>query len=658
MTDNANQMLDIQQAAQSLLKHDIGQLQVIPALAIKLINLSDNKKNSAPELIRLIESEPTLADKIINNVNSIAFPIFLKIKSIEQATKILGHSNIKQIALNQLIYNKLIYHKANFEFEQISFWQHCLYVATLSRTIATALNHNNPGEIYIAGLLHDIGKLILETYSKLTYSNFIRSCKKDNIELSHYAEHDFFGLSHTEMGFVFCQHWHLPEFIMASTFCHHDIPDGTNPFAKYKDDIAIINLANYIASMQGIGSTTAHCMPTLEPEVINLLDMEKININKILSNVDIEMQNTCAFFDIKYPDLDLLRATLVKTAVLPRKNDMQEHFLPGNISISSLTIPHRSLNPDIIIPATLKAIQEGFHFERLIMLDINPKQRSLETSYCWPISLTKSSLHHFNIKLDALPDVLLSKLRERKAVIINNHHEENRVLLEPLRVDEFLLIPIVSDNRLVALLYADNYLNHNTIDSLCITQIEPIIHELGIALANAKCFIQQRNKAELDALTGLSNSQRLTAFLNNTFKLNMQQLSQIAVGFIDIDYFKQFNDSCGHQIGDEAIIMVAQIMRSLTRPGDFVGRYGGDEFVFVLQSTDKQGARSYAERIRLEVEQQGKILSRQFHEHKITISVGVSLFHKEINSPDKIISAADRAMYKAKQQGRNCVVII
>lgn len=99
-------------------------------------------------------------------------------------------------------------------------------------------------------------------------------------------------------------------------------------------------------------------------------------------------------------------------------------------------------------------------------------------------------------------------------------------------------------------------------------------------------------------------------------------------------------------------------MRSLTRPSDFIGRYGGDEFVFVLQSTDKKGVYSYAERIRLEVEQQGKILSRQFLGHEITISIGVSLYHQEYNSSDKIISAADTAMYRAKQKGRNCVVIV
>ncbi|SMG64731.1 diguanylate cyclase with GAF sensor [methanotrophic bacterial endosymbiont of Bathymodiolus sp.] len=377
-----------------------------------------------------------------------------------------------------------------------------------------------------------------------------------------------------------------------------------------------------------------------------------------MNNVDNEMQHACAFFGVTFPNLYKLRATLVESAILSSLDQGQSHTLPGNISINSLTIPHTSLDPDQIVPATLTAIQQDFHFDRLIMLNINPKQRNLEATYSWPESLKDNSLQHFNIKTDLLPKALLHNLRERKAVIINSSHKENKILLEPFKVDEFLLLPIVSNDRLVALLYADNHNSLRLMDPQCIEYITPIIHELGIALANAQLFIQEKNRAELDSLTGLSNSRMLTEILNNSFKLSLAQLKHIAVGFIDIDNFKKFNDTCGHQVGDEALIMVAQIMRSLTRPGDFIGRYGGDEFVFVLQSTNKKGVYSYAERIRLEVEQQGKLLSRQFLGHEITMSIGISLYHQEFNRYDKIISTADMAMYRAKQKGRNCIVII
>ncbi|GFO71954.1 two-component system, cell cycle response regulator [Bathymodiolus japonicus methanotrophic gill symbiont] len=657
MSKNINPHIALHQTTSSILKHDVDHLQVIPLLAIKLLRLNRDNTNRAAELSTLISSEPALAEKVLSNVNSVVLLHYQKIKSIKQAILILGDSGVRQIALNQLIYNKLIYHKANFDFDQLFFWHHCLFVATLARTIATSLNYKDPDLMYSAGLLHDIGKIILETHAKNNYSDFIRH-GRDGLDLSLQSEQSFFGLNHAEIGFVFCQQWKIPKPITAGVYCHHTMPDDHSHFADCKLEIAIISLANYIASVQGIGSTTAKYSPLLHPEVLNQFDIETIDIKELLNIVDNEMQNTCAMFGIKSPNLYKIRASLVETAIHCSWHVQHTNSLPGNISVKSLTIPHKSLDPDEIIPATLAAIQQYFHFERLIMLNINPKQRNLETTYNWPASLKDSSLQHFNIPMDVLPNTLLGNLRERKAVIINSNHPENKILLEPFKVDEFLLLPIVSNDRLVALLYADNHLSCRLMDPQCITYIAPIIHELGIALANAQSFILERNRAELDSLTGLSNSRKLSEFLSNLFRQDISQLSQIAVGFIDIDFFKQFNDSCGHQVGDEALVMVAQIMRSLTRPGDFIGRYGGDEFVFVLQSTDKKGVYSYAERIRLEVEQQGKTLSRQFLGHEITISVGISLFHQEFNSYEKIISAADTAMYQAKQQWRNCVVIV
>ena len=130
------------------------------------------------------------------------------------------------------------------------------------------------------------------------------------------------------------------------------------------------------------------------------------------------------------------------------------------------------------------------------------------------------------------------------------------------------------------------------------------------------------------------------------------------MGFADIDRFKLFNDSCGHQAGDDALKIVADILRNLTRPGDFIGRYGGEEFLFVLKNTDEAGAYGYAERIRSEVERRGKIMSQRFDGHLLTVSIGVSLYNRHYTHYADMIEAADQAMYRAKSEGRNRIVIL
>lgn len=660
MTENVNHASAISEAANLILKHKVDSLQVIPAVAIKLLRLTSDENAKVGDLSHIIETEPTLAAKVLRNVNSAAFALSHKITSIKRAVSILGFSSVRQLALNQLFFNKLINHREKREFDQLFYWQHCLFVATLSRIIATALNHKDPDLIYTAGLMHDIGKIVFETHGKVSYSDFILACKDDE-QSTVKGEHDFFGLNHAEMGFVFCQQWGIPEQVSAIVYCHHDFPDSDSSFSKYINDISIVNFANYIAWMQGIGSTTVYNPPELHPDVSKNLNLEKLDLESILSRVDEEMQNTREFYGIQFPNLNKLRTTLIETALLVsyqnKRSDNVEN-LSDKVSINSITTPHKSLIADEIIPWTLDVIKQDFDFNRVVMLNINSKSRSLEAAYACPETEDKSVLQAFNIKIDMLPKPILNSLRIRESIIIEDSEPLNHEILERFQVDVFLMAPILSHNRLVGLLYIDNYINKEPIELNVLSQLSPIVHELGVALANAKRFELEKKRAEVDALTGLLNKRMVIDYLTATFQLDQQQLNRVAVGFIDIDHFKKFNDTCGHQAGDDVLKIVAQIMRTLTRPSDFIGRYGGEEFVFVLHDTDKKGAFCYAERIRKEIERKGKILSQRFQQHELTISIGVSLYNKKYADHGAIIEAADMAMYTAKKKGRNCVVLI
>jgi len=658
MSEKAKQSA-INKAANLILKHKVDTLQVVPAVALKLLRLTSDETASVADLSQLIETAPSLAAKVLRNVNSAAFALSHKITSIKRAVNFLGFSAVRQLALNQLLYNKLIDQRSKNEFNQLLYWQHCLFVATLSRAIAVATRHEDPDLIYCAGLMHDIGKIVFETHGKVTYSDFLLACRADE-QSSLRGERDFFGLNHAEIGFVFCQQWDIPEQIAAIIYCHHDLPKEGTSFAKYKADIAIVNFANYVAWMQGLGSSCVNSAPELHEQVSSYLDIGALDLDSLLSQVDAEMKHTREFYGIEFPSANTLRATVIETALLltnynKTKESPKRQF--ENISVASLTVPHKSLDPDEIIPWTLSAIKADFDFERLILLNVKSKQRSLVATYSCPDSIDKVSLQQFSITLDALPKSIINSLRERKAIIVNAKKSGNKDILQQFQVDEFLIVPVLSHNRLVSLLYIDNGDKKQLITKNDIAQITPIVHELGVALANAKRFELEKQRAEIDSLTGLLNKRMVTEYMTALFDLNKDQLQQVAVGFIDIDFFKKFNDTCGHQAGDDVLKIVAQIMRTLTRPSDFIGRYGGEEFVFVLHDTSVKGASCYAERIRLEIERKGKILSQRFKGHELTISIGVSLYDQNFTSYNQLIEAADSAMYTAKHKGRNCVVV-
>jgi diguanylate cyclase (GGDEF) domain len=245
-----------------------------------------------------------------------------------------------------------------------------------------------------------------------------------------------------------------------------------------------------------------------------------------------------------------------------------------------------------------------------------------------------------------------------KAVIVNAELEPNNLIIQRLKTKEFIAIPVLHHNHLVGMLYADNSLSRQPMQEQLLPEIMPVAYELGIAMYNAQQYGQEKKYAQLDHLTQLFNKRMITNFLTETFQEAPSKLATIAIGFIDIDKFKLLNDTCGHQTGDDALKIVADILRDSTRPGDFIGRYGGEEFLFVLKNTTETGAHGYAERIRSEIERRGKIMSQRFHGQIITVSIGISMYSKQFSNYTDMIEVADQAMYRAKNEGRNRIVLL
>jgi diguanylate cyclase (GGDEF)-like protein len=163
--------------------------------------------------------------------------------------------------------------------------------------------------------------------------------------------------------------------------------------------------------------------------------------------------------------------------------------------------------------------------------------------------------------------------------------------------------------------------------------------------------------SSLDALTGIANRGRFDAALRQEWRRAVRDESPLSLVFCDIDYFKRFNDTYGHQAGDECLVRVAQALdEALARPGDVAARYGGEEFVGLLVDTAPEGARTIAERIRarvfgLRIEHRSSSVAPY-----LTVSLGVATVRpRAADRPDSLVDLADRALYAAKQGGRNRV---
>lgn len=643
-----------------VLAKKIEHLQLIPEAAVKLLQLTHDENADIRDLIKIIETEPALASQILKTVNSAAYGLRKATESIQRAITLLGFNVIRNIAISLLLYNKLIKNKEHKAFNLLFFWQHCLFVATLSRKIALHLNHPDPDLVYTAGLLHDIGKLVLENYGVISYSAFIDEYG-DSEQPVLQSERSFYGVTHTQVGYVFCQDWGLPEVISAVAAYHNSSNYDSHP---YRLEIAIVAFADYIAWIQGIGSFPRLIPISLAEVISKILPLQNLDLVKLLDQIDNEMREISQFYCLEFPSQQQLRANLVQTFIeLGQHKPKQDTTSASNhlqhtesVSfLSSLTIPHQSLDPSVFVPQTLKAIQEIFQFDRVFMLNMAARQRSLVAKYCWPESLADPP---FEIKVESLSGDLLDCLRNLQANIISDKFKKNHKLLKQVGVHEFIAVPILRDNRLTAILYADNQHSKIPLNAAILPHLTPIAFELGSALCNAKRFEQEKSKAKIDPLTCLNNKRMLIEFLEDLFCSNPKRLNKVAIGFLDIDHFKNLNDDCGHQVGDIALKVVADILRDITRRGDFVGRYGGEEFLFVLHDTSSSGAYQYAERIREMIEAKGLALKNRFKNHALTVSIGIVMHHPKYKNYQDLVAAADKAMYQAKLSGRNKVIAL
>jgi diguanylate cyclase len=164
-----------------------------------------------------------------------------------------------------------------------------------------------------------------------------------------------------------------------------------------------------------------------------------------------------------------------------------------------------------------------------------------------------------------------------------------------------------------------------------------------------------RREALTDALTGIANRKAFDERLREEIEDANSDTTPLSLLLIDIDHFKQFNDSYGHQFGDQVLKLVARTFTECIKGRDFAARYGGEEFVILLPKTELGNAVTLANQIRETVAKK-KIVNRQSGQNlgHITISIGASQLQPG-ESDEGIISRADQALYVAKNSGRNRV---
>jgi diguanylate cyclase (GGDEF)-like protein len=195
-------------------------------------------------------------------------------------------------------------------------------------------------------------------------------------------------------------------------------------------------------------------------------------------------------------------------------------------------------------------------------------------------------------------------------------------------------------------------------NSYCEQQLaDTVARQIALALANLSLREQLQQQAIRDPLTGLHNRRYLDETLPRELQRAGRQGQPVGVIMLDIDHFKRFNDTYGHDAGDTLLRVAGDFLQQHTRGDDIACRYGGEEFTLVLPGASLADTQQRAEELRagiqsLNVAHQGQPLD------KVTASLGIAIFPAHGSTAEVLVSAADQALYQAKRNGRNRVEVV
>lgn len=219
--------------------------------------------------------------------------------------------------------------------------------------------------------------------------------------------------------------------------------------------------------------------------------------------------------------------------------------------------------------------------------------------------------------------------------------------------DEFVVVPLKAKDKCIGLIVADNLFTKRAITEDDIRVLTMFANQAGLAIENSKLYEHTRMRSHKDALTDLWNHGYFQFMLDRRLRQAKDHMTYLSLILLDIDNFKNYNDTWGHQKGDDILISISKILLESSRKIDCVCRYGGEEFAIILPDASKDDALVIAERIRSSIADYSFINDAARPAQKITVSLGTATFPADANEKSELIRLADEALYRAKTNGKN-----
>lgn len=620
-----------------------GKLPSPKGVALSIIRLLQRDDFRIAELVQLVQSDPAIAGRILYFANAAAFGRSRPIVSLQRAIVALGSFRVRDLVIGLSVMHS---HKSGLcaAFDYEVFWGHSLATGIACQELAHFAQIASE-EIFTIGLLARVGELALASLFPDEYSEILRAAQERNLALAP-LEHERFDMDHRELAATLLGEWGLPEVLVMAAF-HHESPDA----AGFADGSRVQTLTLSLS----FASALAHlCMVdeesrwSLLPALLARAARLGIGgdaLNELVDRMVERWREWGAKLKVRTQDIPPFAEILAATPPMRRMGAVPDgdnrrartpclHVQLIGIPASDLASLMQQIeelgHQPVVIDDSDEALAQALRRPAQIIIADMSMPGPKATDFCRSLRRTPNG-------------------KECYALLLASAEHENRILEAiDAGADDVLVKPLNTETLRVHI---------STALRMLILKDEMQRERLGIMRSTDEFAVAQKRllqDALTDTLTQLPNRRKGLDFLASEWIFAQSSGAPLACLMLDIDHFKRINDNFGHAAGDGVLRQLADILRSTSRSEDMIFRYGGEEFAAVLTNANRRIALQIGERIRVLVEKTGFLWQSQ--RIPVTLSVGVAVSTGSEGDSLMLIQAADRALYQAKEGGRNRVV--
>ena len=610
-----------------------GQLPSPHGIALAILEISSRDSATLAEIARVVQTDPALSGRLIKLANS-ASHFARPVVTVQEAVVRQGMNTVRQLALG---FSLLDQYRSGVctAFDYQRYWSHSLLLALSMQALGARVHVAAADELFVCGLLAQVGKLALATVYPDEYSAVLAAHHDAPAQALSNHERARLETDHIELGVVMMTDWGLPK-VFTRPLAYYEDPDyPSHPHDSRSNSLMLmLRLSHRLADL---GLADADRRPQLAKEWIEMaieLDIPQEAAGEFIDEVIDRWRAWSELLKIPATALPSfagdchghiaeeeaaeheapLRIVVADSTPFTRRklmamlDDGSEHFVypaeNGNaaLALAMEVLPHviiahcdLPLLDGIALCQTLRATDEGRRMHILLTASDSgedPLIRAYEAGadgYV-PGNISPKGLH---TRLQAA----------RRLVKLQNARERDRAHLRQIAAE--------------------------------------------LAVANRRLT----TAALTDLLTGLPNRRAAMDKLEQAWSAASRSGMPLSVMAIDIDHFKQINDTYGHAAGDMVLREAAATLRASARREDSVCRTGGEEFLVILPNTDLKSAMQWAERLRANLGEKRIALGQM--DKTITVSIGVAMREPDTPDIDALVSTADQALHAAKDAGRN-----